>query len=434
MSTTNIVISKIIEIGPIIIIPSILFIIGLVTTRNPLKNLRNCIFVLIGMMSLAILLTIFVNFFKPIIDTIIANSPKKFEILDVGWLASKQVILNSPITLQIIIAVLSLNIIMILFRLTRTINIDLWNYWIFLVAGSIIFTITEIRWAGVLISLIVASITLVLADIYAPFIGNYFGIKGVSNPQTQTITWAPVSHLVNFIINKIPFIKKIHIFYEEIQYKLGIFSEPMILGFVLGFIVGIITKYRNFQLAVGSNLIYALISGIKLSFIMILLPRAVNILMKGLYPAINDIRSFINRRITKRVLYIGLDSIFFAGHPSTIALSAIMIPLTVYISTILPGSKILPSADLIMIPFILIWVIAPSRGDIFRSFISAVIIIPLVLWISTDMGTLFTNFFLKYNLEMVEGYKKISSIGGGSNFVFWILLQIIKPIANLLLK
>ena len=81
MSTTNIVISKIIEIGPVIIIPSILFIIGLITTRNFLKNLKNCIFILIGMMSLAILLTIFVNFFKPIIDTIITNSPKKLKFL-----------------------------------------------------------------------------------------------------------------------------------------------------------------------------------------------------------------------------------------------------------------------------------------------------------------------------------------------------------------
>ncbi|MCL4385846.1 MAG: hypothetical protein M1326_05980 [Cyanobacteria bacterium] len=434
MSTTNIVITKIIEIGPVIIIPSILFLIGLITTRNPLKNLMNCILILTGMIGLAIMLTIFIDFFKPIIDTIIINSPKKFEILDVGWLASKQVIMNSPITLQIIIAVFSLNAIMLLLRLTRTINIDFWNYWIFLLAGSLIFAITEIRWLGVLIALIVASITLVLSDIYAPFIGNYFGIRGVSNPQTPVVTWAPVSQLINFIFNKIPLIKRVHIFYEEIQYKLGIFGEPMISGFILGFVIGLITKFRNFDLAVSQNIISSLISGLKLSLIMVLLPRTVQIMMKGLHPAINDIRNFFNRHITKRVIYIGLDSIFFAGHPSTIGLSIIIIPLTVYISTILPGNKILPGADLIMIPFIMIWAIAPSKGDIFRSFISAVIIIPLLLWISTDMGTLFTNFFLKYNLEMVQGYSQISSIGAGSNFIFWILLQIIKPIANLLMK
>jgi PTS system galactitol-specific IIC component len=430
MAATNVIISKIIEIGPVIIIPSILFLVGLITTRNPLRNLKNSAFMFVGMLGFAILLTLFINFFKPLIDTIILNSPKKFEVIDIGWAASKEIILNSPITLQIIIGVFSLNIVMLMLRFTRTINIDIWNYWIFLLVGSIIFTITEIKWVGVLIALIVAAITLVLADIYAPFIGNYFAVMGVSNPQTQVVTWAPVSQLVNFIFNKIPGLRKVHIFYEEIQYKLGFFSEPMVMGFILGFVIGIITKYRNLQLNVWPNILYSLLSGFKLAIIMILMPRIVTILLNGLHPAINDIREFINRKITKRVLYVGIDSIFFAGMPSVIGLSIIIIPLTAYIATILPGNKILPSADLIIIPFLLIWVIALSQGDIFRSFMSAIIIIPLMLWISTDMGTLFTSFFQKYNIALVEAYKGISSFGSGSNLLFWILLQIIKPILN----
>jgi galactitol PTS system EIIC component len=430
MTVTNVVISKIIEIGPVIIIPLILFLLGFITTRNPLKNLKNSAFIFGGMLGFAIILTLFINFFKPLIDTIIMNSPKEFETVDIGWTASKEIILNSPITLQIIIGVFSLNIIMLLLRFTRTINIDIWNYWTFLLVGSIIFTITEIRWVGVLIALIVAAITLVLADIYAYFIGNYFGIKGVSNPQTQVIAWAPVSQLVNFILNKIPGLRRVHIFYEEIQYKLGFFSEPMILGFFLGFVIGIVTKYRNIQLNLWPNIQYSLLSGLKLSVIMILMPRIVAIMLKGLNPAINDLREFINRKITKKVLYVGIDSIFFAGMPSVIGLSIIIIPLTAYIATILPGNKILPSADLIIIPFLLVWAVALSQGDIFRSFISAVIIIPLMLWISTDMGSLFTSFFQKYNIELIEAHKNISSFGSGSNLIFWILLQIIKPILN----
>jgi galactitol PTS system EIIC component len=430
MAVTNGIIIKIIEIGPVIIIPAILFLIGFITTRNPLRNLKNSVFIFIGMLGFAILLTLFINFFKPLIDTIILSSPKEFEIIDIGWAASKEIVLNSPITLQIIIGVFSLNIVMLLLRFTRTINIDIWNYWIFLLVGSIIFTITEIKWVGVLIALIVAAITLVLADIYAPFIGNYFALKGVSNPQTQVVTWAPVSQLVNLIFNKIPGLNKVHVFYEEIQYKLGFFSEPMVMGFVFGFIIGIITKYRDIQAHLWPNILYSMLSGLRLAVIMILMSRIVTLLLKGLHPAINDIREFITRKITKRVLYVGIDSIFFAGFPSVIGLSIIIIPLTAYIATILPGNKILPSADLIIIPFLLVWAVALSQGDIFRSFISAVIIIPLMLWISTDMGTLFTSFFQKYNIALVEVHKNISSFGGGSNFLFWILLQIIKPILN----
>jgi len=431
MSTTYRVVEYIIELGPVIIIPSILLIVSLITDRKPLKNLKNCVFIFIGLIGFSTLLTLFINFFEPITNTILINSSRKLETLDTGWFASKTVILNSPIIFHIIIAVFILNLVMLLLRFTRTVNIDFWNYWCFLLIGSIVFSITEVAWIGILIAAIAAAITFVLSDIYASHIESYFGLKGISTPQAQTICWAPVSHLVNTIINRIPLIRRVHIFYEEIQYKLGVVSEPIIMGFILGFIIGLITRYKNFYLNLGPNILYALSSGLVLSIIMVLLPRSANLILKGLVPTILSIKRFIARRITKRELNIGLDPIVLVGQPSIIALSVIIIPLTVYISTILPGNTVLPGADLIMIPFILLWVITPSRGDMFRSFIAAVIIIPIVLWITTDMGYLFTSFFSKYNIELVEGYKRISSIGGSSNIFFWILLKIIEPIFNM---
>jgi len=424
-------IEYIIDIGPVVIMPSLLFLIGLFSTRNLLKNLKNSVFVFLGMLGVALLITMFVNFFEPLINTILINSLKEYQIIDTGWMVSEIVSFNSPIVLYVIIAVAGLNIIMLIFRFTRTINIDLWGYWSFLLAGSIIFTITGKEWIGILTSVIVAAITLVIADIYAHHIEDYYGIGGISNTQAQIICWAPFSHLVNIIFNKVPFIKRIHFFYGELRYKLGIFSEPMVIGFILGFIIGIITRFRTISLDLGPDILYALMSGLRLSVIMILLPRAVNLLLKGLVPAIEDIRSLINRRFTRRTIYIGLDSIVLVGHPSVIGLSVVIIPLTVYISTILPGNQVLPSADLVMLPFLVIWAVTISRGDLFRSFISSIIIIPLVLWITTDMGQLFSNFLIKYEYSLAEGYSGVSSIGASSNIFFWILLQIIKPIINL---
>lgn len=156
MSNTYEVINYIIELGPVILIPATLLIISLIITRKPLKNLKNCAFILIGLVSLSVLLTLFVNFFGSITNTILINSSKKFEIIDTGWFVSKAVILNSPIIFQIIIAIVILNLIMLSLRFTRTINIDFWNYWSFLLVGSIIFAITEIKWIGILIAMIVA--------------------------------------------------------------------------------------------------------------------------------------------------------------------------------------------------------------------------------------------------------------------------------------
>ena len=426
------IIRVLVDIGPVGLIPILLLLIGLVASRNKLVLLKNSLFVFLGLLSFAILLSFYINFFNPIINTIISISGKNFQVADVGWLVARDINLYNPFVLQLVVIITGLNILMIFIRLTRTINIDLWNLWVLLFSGVFVYEVTGIMWMGILFSCVIATITFVLADIYAPYIESYYGLKGISNPQAQTIVWAPISGTVNYILNKIPFIKRLHIFYEEIQYKLGPAGEPLIIGFILGFVIGAIVMYRNFSADFWESFGSAAFSGMNLSIITILMPRSVTLLYRGLMPIINDIRIFINSRITKREIYIGLNTLVFAGNPSVIGLSTIMIPLTVYIATILPGNRVLPGADLVLIPLILVWAVGPSKGDIFRSFISALIIIPLVLLITTDLSGIITDYLnKKETLDLVEGYNNASSIGMGSNLIYWVLSQIIKPILKL---
>ena len=421
-----------VNIGPVGLIPIVLLLMGLIASRNKLILLRNSVYVFLGLLSFSLLLSFYINFFNPVIETILSITNKKFQVIDVGWMMSQKINLYNPMVVQLAVILIGLNILMIFLRLTRTINIDLWNLWIFLFSGIFVYEVTGIMWMGILFSCVIATITFVMADIYAPYIESYYGLKGVSNPQAQTVVWAPISDLINFTLNRIPFIKRLHVFYEEIQYKLGVAGEPLIIGFILGFVIGAIARYRNFAFNFWPSLGFAAFSGMNLSIITILMPRSVILLYKGLIPIINDIRTFINSKITKREIYIGLNSLFVAGNASVIGLSTIMIPLTVYIATILPGNKVLPGADLVIIPLILVWAVGPSKGDIFRSFISALIIIPLVLLITTDMTGLITDFLTKKEtVQIVEGYSKASSLGMGSNLIYWILTQIIKPMLKL---
>ncbi|MDZ7838375.1 MAG: PTS transporter subunit IIC [Actinomycetota bacterium] len=375
MAIAQEVFEYIIDLGPVIIVPAILLILGLITGRRPHKTLLHALFVFMGLTLTAIILTIFVNFFQPLINTLVINSSKNFQVIDLGMAFSKTIALNSPLIIETIIAIILLNVIMLLLRLTRTINIDIWNFWSILIVSSAIYSVTQIRWMGLLISLIVTSITLVLSDIYAPTLHAYYGLERISIAQTQSVCWAPFSQLINFILNKIPGVKKAHIFFEEIQLKLGFFSEPMVMGFILGLGIGIITRYNTITVNIATDLLYAFGTGLRLAVIMVVIPRAFNLTAKGLVPILEDIKGFVERRITKRPLYIGLDPLMIAGHPAVIGLSIVMIPLTVYIATILPGNRILPGPDLIFIPFIIIWAVSASKGDAFRSLVSAAVII-----------------------------------------------------------
>jgi galactitol PTS system EIIC component len=431
METAYKVIAVLHDIGPVGIIPIVFLLVGLITARNKLVALKRSVFIFIGLVSVAVLIGAYMNFFNPIIATIVSSSTKNFTTIDIGWMVSANSIFNSPILLELFFTLIVLNLIMLLLRLTRTLNIDLLNYWLFIFVGTMTYAVTEIRWLSILFSALSGAIVLVVSDIYQPNIENYFGIESISNPQPTTVVWAPISGLINYVFNKIPLIKKAHIFYEEIQYKLGVISEPMLMGFIAGTIIGYITKYKNFSLDLRSNILFCLMSGVNLAIIMILLPRAYHLLMKGMMPALNDMKTFVNSKFIKKDFYLGTSAIVFAGHPSVIGLSTIMIPLVVYIATKLPGNNVLPNADLVMIPFVLVWAIAPSRGDIFRSFISALIMIPLILWITTDISVFLTDFYLLEGGELVNGYSSISSIGTGSNVISWVFFQILKPIIRL---
>src|SRR5450830_381917 len=166
-----------IDIGPVGLIPILLLLMGLIVSRNKLVLLKNSLFVLLGLLSFSILLSFYVNFFNPIINTILLISDKKFQVADVGWLVAGNINLYNPFVLQLAVILIGLNILMIFLRLTRTINIDLWNLWIFLFSGIFVYEVTGIMWIGILFSCVIATITFVMADIYAPYIESYYGLK-----------------------------------------------------------------------------------------------------------------------------------------------------------------------------------------------------------------------------------------------------------------
>src|SRR5450830_454829 len=166
-----------VDIGPVGLIPIVLLLMGLIASRNKLILLRNSVYVFLGLLSFSLLLSFYINFFNPVIETILSITNKKFQVIDVGWMMSQKINLYNPMVVQLAVILIGLNILMIFLRLTRTINIDLWNLWIFLFSGIFVYEVTGIMWIGILFSCVIATITFVMADIYAPYIESYYGLK-----------------------------------------------------------------------------------------------------------------------------------------------------------------------------------------------------------------------------------------------------------------
>lgn len=129
---------------------------------------------------------------------------------------------------------------------------------------------------------------------------------------------------------------------QEIQKRYGMVGDPVIIGVVLGLIFG---------LAAGEGFKGCATLMITVAAIMVLFPRMIRLIVEGLMPISDGARKFFQKHFKGREVFIGLDTAVTLGHPTTIAVGLLLIPIMLILASILPGNKVLPLADLPVAPF-----------------------------------------------------------------------------------
>ena len=73
--------------------------------------------------------------------------------------------------------------------------------------------------------------------------------------------------------------------------------------------------------------------------VMVLIPKMAALLMEGLMPVSDAASSFIQKHFQNRgKIYIGLDSAVGTGHPVTLTMALILVPVSIFLAFILPGN------------------------------------------------------------------------------------------------
>jgi PTS system galactitol-specific IIC component len=305
---------------------------------------------------------------------------------------------------------------MIITKTTQTVNIDVWNFWHYAFTGSLVYFATNDLVFGLATAAIQAAITLILADWTAKGVEEYCGLPGVSIPHGLSVAFVPVALVINKILDYIPGINKINMDAVAIQKKFGIFGEPILVGTVLGAIIGVLAGY---------DLKGFLGLGITMGAALVLIPKMAGLLMEGLIPISDAASEFVEKHFKSNTkIYIGLDAAVGIGHPTTLAVSLILVPLAVLIAVILPGNQFLPFADLAVLPFLFVLVVPITKGDLFRTLVVGIFIVVTGLWISTGIAPLLTEAAVASNFTLPSGATLISSIADGSSPLSWAFVQI----------
>ncbi len=414
------VVQYVLNMGPTVILPLTIIILGFVFKIKFSQSLRSGLTIGIGFVGIGLVVNLLTSTLGPAAQGMVERFGLSLTVIDVGWPTTATATWASPVAPIIIPVCILVNLVLIYFNKTKTLNIDLWNYWHFIVAGAFGYIVTDsIIWA-VIAAIIMQLIVLFTSDKTAPYVQEFYGLEGVALPTGSTASFAPLGFLVGKIVERIPVIGKLHADPETIQKRFGIFGEPMMMGIILGAVLGILAGY---DVAKIFN------TAISMGAVMFLMPRMVKILMEGLIPISEAVRDFLQEKHGTKELYIGLDAALATGHPAVLSTALILVPITIFLAVILPGNRVLPFGDLATIPFYMAFIVCFRKGNIVQSVITGTIVIAFSLYMATAIAPVHTELLKQAKLSLPEGTTLVSSIDAGGNlykFAIYKLSELVK--------
>jgi len=414
MDTLLASVQYVLGLGPTVILPIAIFLIAIIFKVPVGRAIRSAIIIGIGFVGINLVIGLLSQSLGPAAQQMVERFGLSLTIIDVGWPGAAAGSWASPVAAILIPICLVANLILIFFKLTKTLDVDIWNYWHFIAAGATGFIVTGGNWwFAILCALIYEVLCLWMADKTQHLVENFYGLKGVSLPTGSTAAFGFVGIPIGWVIGKIPVIKDLHVDPQTIQKRFGIFGEPMIMGLILGIVIGLLAGYEigeTFKL------------GVSMGAVMLLMPRMVKILMEGLIPISEAAREYMKSRFKGRELYIGLDAALSIGHPANISTGLLLVPITLFLAIVIPGNKVLPFGDLATIPFYVSFVVASRNGNILHSVLSGTVVIAFALLMATDFGAVHTAM-LDGVYKFPEGASELSTLDMGGNFFNWIILK-----------
>ena len=380
----------IIGLGAAVMMPVIFTVLGLCIGIRFGDALKSGLKVGVGFVGLSIVTALLTSALGPALNKVVEIYDLQLKVFDMGWPAAASVAYNTAVGAFVIPVCLGVNLLMLFTKTTRTVNIDLWNYWHFAFIGAVVYFASDSLVWGFFAAIVCYVITLVIADMTARKFQNFYeGMDGISIPQPFCAGFVPFAIGVNWLFDKIPGANKIDVDAEGLKKKFGVLGEPLMLGVIVGVGIGCLTCESWKEIV--DNIPYILGLGIKMGAVMELIPRVTVLFIEGLKPISEATRSLISRRFKGADgLNIGMSPALVIGHPATLVASILLIPVTLLFAVVLPGNQFLPLASLAGMFYLFPLMLPYTKGNVVKTFVAGLVAIVVGLYMVTNMAPAFT--------------------------------------------
>lgn len=380
----NAVFKPIIDLGAAPLMTVILTIIALCFRVKFTKALEGGIKLGIALTGISAIINILSTAFSGAMTDFVDRTGLHLNITDVGWAPLATITWGSPYTLYFLLVMLIVNIVMLVFHQTNTLDVDIFDIWHLSIVGLFaIFSGANLLVATVLV-IFIGVLKIINSDVMKPTFNDLLG-TGNDNPMTTThmnYMMNPIIMVFDKIFDKLfPWLDKYDFDAAKLNAKIGFWGSKFAIGVYLGIFVGLLagqTPTQVISLAFTAAVCLELFSLIGSWFI-----AAVEPLSQG-------ITNFASSKLKGRTLNIGLDWPFLAGRAEIWAAANILAPIMLFEAIILPGNKLLPLAGIIAMgvtPALLV----VTRGKLIRMIIIGTIELPLFLWSGSLMAPFITE-------------------------------------------
>lgn len=359
------------NLGAAVFVPMIMIAAGLIVRMQPMAAVKSGITLGVAFTGMSLLIDFMAGSISPAARAITANTGISLPIVDGGWTTVATACWAWPFGFLLFPLMVVINIAMIAFKWTNTINADVLNVW-----GKI-FTATCVVWltGNIVLGFVAASIQIIVellsADAHQHRIQELTNIPGVTCTHRMILT-AAVMYPIDCLLKRIPALSK-RTDARTIKSQVGAFAEDCVLGFLLGMVFSLFARY---DLAASLKLC------IQCATALTLFPVVAGYFTKALTPISEAISKFMDDRFKGRNLYVGLDWQFM-GTSNEMWLAVYWNALvTLLFAMILPNNQLLPFAGIINVA-IAIAAYLVTRGNLPRMLILCTMFSPVYLYAGT---------------------------------------------------
>ena len=408
------------NLGPTILLPVILTVVGLILGMKLIKAVRSGVTIAVAFVGIFLTVGLLGENMGTIGNAFAERTGTGLDIIDIGWPAASAIAFGTPVGNAIIPIGILLNVLLLVLGLTKTLDIDVWNFWHQAFIGATVTFVTGSFALGLTAAALTVIMALLLADWSAPLIQKYFKLPGISFPHLQSAGYMLLAAPFAALLKKIPFLKKLNLDPDSIRKRLGILGEPIFLGLFIGILLAAFA---------GQSLQDIVNTGISIAAVMVLIPRMVAILVEGLTPVAEAARKFMQKKFPGREFYIGLDSAVLIGSPAVIASGLLMIPVEVGLALALAplGNRTLPFIDLADGVFVTAMIAPLVAGDVLLTVILGGIVMGVGMIFTTLLAPAVTDMVIAAgSVDMPAGYSNFTVLSDAAiphSYVFYYIFQ-----------